>query len=259
MSDEVRSNTDIPSSRRSWEILPHAILVVLMLFLLFLHSSPTAQNDSASQWNLLYLKIRDRVILKEEAQIRLKILETQLRDLYSGIGKRTGDEGLSFPLEGYTFHSIGGKNGSGYQVQSYDFFDGNDHKGHPGHDIFILDKNQDSLDDRTGKPVNVLAASSGMVVSTSADWRPPSPIRGGNFIWIFDPVKDRYYYYAHLNRVAVTIGEIIANGHLLGTVGRTGLNAYPARSPTHLHFTVHQTVNGYPRPINVYKELLRNR
>jgi murein DD-endopeptidase MepM/ murein hydrolase activator NlpD len=230
----------------------------IMVFALFFFSDfLCAQGDPASEWNLLYGRIRDRLISKNEARAQLSILEAQLRNDYSRQTKAGHDEGPAFPLEGHTVRSVGGKDGSGYQVQGYDFFDGNDHRGHPGHDIFILDRNQDSLDDKTGKPVTVVSVSSGIVVATNTNWEPSSPIRGGNYIWVFDPAGGRYFYYAHMEKIFVTVGQIISKGHRIGTVGRTGLNAYPKRSPTHLHFTVHQSAEGYPRPINTYKELLK--
>jgi murein DD-endopeptidase MepM/ murein hydrolase activator NlpD len=178
-----------------------------------------------------------------------------LKDFYRRTTTRERDDRLCFPLKGYGPSAIGGKEGSGYQVQGYDFFDGNQHQGHPGHDIFIHDKNQDGLDDGTGKPVAVVAAASGIVVTLHLHWEPSSPIRGGNYLWIFDPIKNRYYYYAHLNEIFVKVGQVVSNGESLGTVGRTGVKAYPKRSPTHLHFTVHQSMDGYPKPINPYTEL----
>ena len=228
-------------------------IIVLALFCL---SNPlSAQGDPAAEWDILYTKIRDRRISKEEARTKLSLLEAQLRNDYSKQMEGAHDEGVAFPLEGHTARSIGGRDGSGYQIKGYDFFDGNDHKGHPGHDIFILDRNQDSLDDKTGKPVTVISVSSGIVVSTNTNWEPSSSIRGGDYIWIFDPAADRYFYYAHMEKIFVTVGQVISKGTRIGTLGRSGLNAYPKRSPTHLHFTVHHSVNGYPRPINTYKEL----
>ena len=229
-------------------------MLFLILFPLPLLSS---QIDPASEWHLLYIKIRDRLIPKEEALSKLKELEGLLKNYYlKNFGKEL-DNRLCFPLKGYSFHFIGGKGGSGYEPKGYDFFDGNDHGGHPGHDIFIRDKNQDGLDDITGKPVEVLSVSPGMVVSVNADWKPSSPLRGGNYIWIYEPIKSRYYYYAHLNNISVRIGQIVPKGYCLGTVGRTGVNAYPKRSATHLHFVVHQSINGYPKPINSYTELIK--
>jgi peptidoglycan LD-endopeptidase LytH len=234
-----------------------------ILFLSLLHLLVTSaslcwsQSDPAAEWNLLYPKIRDRVIPKSEAQDQLRGLETSLKGQYAKNSFPPQEDRLCFPLKGYDFRSIGGKNGSGYQVEGYDFFDGGQHKGHPGHDIFIRDKNQDSLDDTTGRPVGVIAVSPGVVVSVHFKWEPSSVIRGGNYIWIYDPVRGRYYYYAHLNQISVRVRQIVSRGEYLGTVGRTGLNAYPKRSPTHLHFTAHESIEGHPRPVNPYKELTR--
>ncbi len=236
------------------------MLVTLLISILFLISISTpalSQIDPASEWHLLYIKIRDRLITNEEALSKLKELEVLLKDFYLKNSEKELDDRLCFPLKGYSFHFIGGKGGSGYQPQGYDFFDGNDHRGHPGHDIFIRDKNQDGLDDRTGKPVEVISASPGMVVSVNFDWKPSSPLRGGNYIWIYEPIKSRYYYYAHLNEIFVRVGQIVSKGDRLGTVGRTGVKAYPKQSPTHLHFVVHESIIGYPKPINPYTELVR--
>jgi len=233
------------------------ILFVSTFSLFFPSESISSQIDPASEWHLLYIKIRDRLIQKGEALSKLKELEALLKEFYLKNSEKELDERLCFPLKGYSFHFIGGKGGNGYQPQGYDFFDGNDHKGHPGHDIFIRDKNQDGLDDVTGEPVKVLSASPGIVVSINLDWKPSSPLRGGNYIWIFEPIKSRYYYYAHLNEVFVKVGQIVSKGDRLGTVGRTGVNAYPKKSPTHLHFVVHESINGYPKPINPYTELIQ--
>ncbi len=217
-----------------------------------------SEVDPASEWNLLYPNIRDQRISKKEAQEKLKTLEVSLKLIYSRAGKLEQDDRLCFPLKGYGPSAIGGKEGSGYQASGYDFFDGDQHRGHPSHDIFIRDKNQDGLDDRTGRPVEVLAAASGIVVSINLSWEPSSSIRGGNYIWIFEPIKSRYYYYAHLDEIFVRVGQVVSKGERLGTVGRTGAKAYPKRSPTHLHFTVHQSKDGYPRPINPFKELVKS-
>ncbi len=241
---------------KSQNLILYALCAMLFL-ILFPLPLLSSQIDPASEWHLLYIKIRDRLIPKEEALSKLKELEALLKEFYLKNSKKELDENLCFPLKGYSSHFIGGKGGSGYQPQGYDFFDGNDHRGHPGHDIFIRDKNQDGLDDTTGKPVEVISASSGIMVSVNLDWKPSNPLRGGNYIWIYEPIKNRYFYYAHLDKIFVKVGQIISKGDRLGTVGRTGVNAHPKRSPTHLHFVVHQSVDGYPKPINPYIDLVK--
>jgi murein DD-endopeptidase MepM/ murein hydrolase activator NlpD len=225
----------------------------------FFHGVPasSSKTDPASEWNLLYSKIRDRLISKEEAREKLKDLESSLKDSYLKTKNRESDPRLCFPLRKYGPSSIGGKGGNGYQTHGYDFFDGNRHEGHPGHDIFIRDKNQDGLDDITMKSVEVISSSPGMVVSVNLHWEPSSPVRGGNYIWIFEPIRSRYYYYAHLHEIFVRVGRVVSKGERLGTVGRTGVRAYSRKSPTHLHFTVHQSKDGYPKPINPYLELIK--
>jgi len=248
----------IPHSaiRLALEPFPIAVLIITMS-LFCLPSFLPSKIDPTLEWHLLNIKIRDQLITKQEALVKLRELETLLKDLYPRSGKEKSDGPLSFPLKSYGSRTIGGKEGGRYQIQGYDFFDGNRHKGHPGHDIFIRDKNQDGLDDGTGKPVEVISASSGIVVSANLNWEPSSSIRGGNYIWIYEPIKSRYYYYAHLNEIFVNVGQIVSKGDRLGTVGRTGVKAYPKRSPTHLHFVVHQSIEGHPKPINPYLELIK--
>jgi murein DD-endopeptidase MepM/ murein hydrolase activator NlpD len=231
------------------------LIVTLVLFGTF--SPGLCQEDPAAGWHLLYLKIRDSEISKEDALTKLKSLGPLLKDHYIRSWNRKSEHRFGFPLKGYGPSAIGGKGGSGYQIEGYDFFDGNRHKGHPGHDIFIRDKNQDGLDDITGGPIEVISVVSGMIVSINLNWEPSSPIRGGNYIWVYDPIKSQYYYYAHLNEIFVSVGQIVSRADRLGTLGRTGVKAYPKRSPTHLHFVVHHSVARYPKPINPYSELIR--
>jgi peptidoglycan LD-endopeptidase LytH len=74
---------------------------------------------------------------------------------------------------------------------------------------------------------------------------------GGTVAWVLGPGGDRHYY-AHLNSVAdVKIGQRIAPGDVLGTVGTTG-NA--RGTPPHLHYGVYRrgegAINPFPLLIN---------
>jgi murein DD-endopeptidase MepM/ murein hydrolase activator NlpD len=58
--------------------------------------------------------------------------------------------------------------------------------------------------------------------------------RGGNYVWIITR-RQIFSYYAHLQTITAQPGERVTGGQPIATLGRTGTNAYPERSPTHLH------------------------
>ncbi len=226
--------------------------LAIILFSSALH----AQSNVCDQFNELNTQIRDGLISRDDAVNKVRELLPKIKDYFSqNGGTETTDKDWIFPLKSYTSASIGGINGSGYQPKGFDYFDGNKHGGHPAHDIFILDKNQDNLDDYTKEPVNVLSVSNGVVIACEHDWDPSSDLRGGKYIYIYDPAYDGIFYYAHNSEIFVKPGDIVKAGDVIAHVGRTGLNAYKKRSPTHLHLMFMQVEDGYPKPKNIYNEL----
>ncbi|MCB0832249.1 MAG: M23 family metallopeptidase [Bacteroidetes bacterium] len=224
---------------------------MLLLYLLGLWNCQEPFHIRLCQeWNDTYRGIQYRTVDRREAGKMLRLLTRQLKELIPA----PEDTSLYFPLEGYDISSVGG-NGSGYIERQYNFSHGNVHRGHPAHDIFIHDTNQDMVDDRTGKPAHVLAMAGGIVVAAKTDWAKNDSLRGGNYIMIYDPLRDRYYYYAHNNTVLVKIGDIVPPGFRIATVGRSGRNASPARSSTHVHVMVIQLTDDRGKPINYYEEL----
>jgi murein DD-endopeptidase MepM/ murein hydrolase activator NlpD len=210
------------------------------------------------EFNRLYAAIRDQKIARASAEEQVRALLPQIREYFRGRrATPTPPDAWRFPVEGYDASSIGGKNGSGYVADGYDYFDGYKSHGHPGHDIFIRDRNRDELDDETGKPVNVISISTGVVVAYSPDWNKDSQLRGGRYLYIYDPAADGVFYYAHNRSLAVKPGDIVAAGQVIATVGRSGHNASAPRSPTHLHVMFLSTADGYPRPRDIYQDLLR--
>lgn len=162
-----------------------------------------------------------------------------------------------FPLTGYDARAIGPGRRHGYSARGYDFFSGNRHGGHPSFDIFIHDRNQDGLDDRNGQAVNVVSLTGGIVVAQEREWTPGSRLRGGRYLWVYDPTNDLLVYYAHNAELVVGLGDIVKPGELLATVGRSGYNAAKRRSPTHLHLTVVRFQGGRVLPVDVYQDLRR--
>jgi murein DD-endopeptidase MepM/ murein hydrolase activator NlpD len=222
----------------------------------FLSSVSVCQDNPCVQFNEINTKIRDGLISKDDALIQVRDLLNRIRTYYVKINGNTNAVDWTFPLEGYNSSAIGGKNGSGYILQGFDYFDGNRHSGHPAHDIFIHDKDQDCLDDFTGKPVNVLSVSNGIVIACEHDWDANSDLRGGKYIYIYDYASDGIFYYAHNSEIFVNTGDLVKAGNVIAHVGRTGLNAYKKRSPTHLHLMYMTIEDGYPKPKNIYNELL---
>jgi murein DD-endopeptidase MepM/ murein hydrolase activator NlpD len=215
--------------------------------------------DPCVAFDRLYARIRDQQVDRASALVRVRELLPQIREeFYARGGKDSSPAESRFPLEGHGAESIGGKNGSGYRPAGYDWFDGRNSKGHPGHDIFIHDRNQDELDDRTGQPVDVLSIASGIVVAYSPEWNPASGLRGGRYVYVYSPAQGGIYYYAHARSVAVKPGDIVHPGQAIATVGRSGRNAAMPRSPTHLHVMFLAVGgDGYPRPRDIYADLIR--
>ena len=203
--------------------------------------------------------VRDNKIDKEQTLATLQDIFPELQAVYNRLKPDCEKkETWIFPVENYTAESIGGMQGEGYLPNGYDYFDGNKHGGHAAQDIFILDKNQDCRDDRTGKFVNIRSATDGIVVALEKDWESGSQLRGGKYIYVYDPTDNALFYYAHNHEVLVFVGQVIHAGETISTVGRTGLNANKQRSPTHLHFMKLVLDNEfYPKPVNTYQKLLQ--
>ncbi|MDD5492566.1 MAG: M23 family metallopeptidase, partial [bacterium] len=209
------------------------------------------------------LAVRDGQIDKTAARKVLPVImaqvETQARRYSFAYGQN-----WIFPVQGSGVNDIAGNNGDLYQpdivygvspVKGYDFFDGNKHGGHPAHDIFIRDVDQDCLDDRTHKPVPAVAMVDCLVLGTHTGWQNGSAIRSGNAVWLYNPNMQMIFYYAHLDKVMVKPGQLLKAGEVIGTVGRTGLLAEQKTSPTHLHLMVLQYQENGFKPYNYYANL----
>jgi peptidoglycan LD-endopeptidase LytH len=217
-----------------------------------------AADDSTAAFDRLYAQIRDQKIDRTATAERTRELLPRIKDdFYVRGGRDTAAGAQRFPVEGYGAESIGGSNGSGYNAKGYDWFDGYRSKGHPGHDIFIHDRNQDSLDDRTGQPVNVVSISNGIVVACAPDWDAGSTLRGGRYIYVFSPSDNGLFYYAHARSVLVRPGDVVTAGQPIATVGRSGRNAAEPRSTTHLHVMFLSVAEGAPVPTDIYPLLRR--
>jgi murein DD-endopeptidase MepM/ murein hydrolase activator NlpD len=237
-------------------------VLCIAMFLKCYNPAPNMpEQDVCADYNALNTKIRDGLISKKDGLKGIQELIPLIKNYYYEHGSRDYQKAAwTFPLQGYGPKAIGGKNGEGYITSGYDFFDGNKHGGHPAHDIFINDRNQDCLDDKTQKSVNVLSVTDGIVVAAATQWDTTSNLRGGKYIYIYQPLTNCFFYYAHNSEILVHLCDIVKPGQVIAKVGRTGLNAFKKRSPTHLHF-MQLTLDslGHPQPCNPYKDLLTTR
>ncbi|MBW8886741.1 MAG: M23 family metallopeptidase [Fibrobacteres bacterium] len=237
----------------------------------FAEASPViAAGPPLKEWDRFEKSVRDQTLPKDSLRALFPPLYRALRgssppNIEGGFPPGpAGDSPWVFPVQGYSLASVG-KGGfrpairyGGSPIQGYDFFDGNRHGGHPAYDIFIRDKDRDCRDDLTGAKVPVLAPTRLLVLSTENEWRPGSGLRGGKYLWALSVDADLLLYFAHLDSLIANPGDTVAAGGRLGMVGRTGTNAYPARSPTHLHFMVLKVGNGVPEPFDYYRLLPRS-
>lgn len=213
---------------------------------------PDPAVEICRQWNALYEKIQYGAVDRREAGRILRQMTGLLRRQISV----PQDSNVYFPLENYDLDAVGG-GGSGYAESNYNFLHGNVHRGHPAHDIFIHDENEDGLDDHTRQPVHVLAMADGIVVALKNNWTEEDTLRGGNYLMIYNPNLQRFYYYAHNDSILVRLGGIVNAGSRIATVGRTGKNAFPKRSPSHLHLMVLKITEEKTKPFNFYPELVK--
>ncbi|MBI5646165.1 MAG: M23 family metallopeptidase [Ignavibacteriae bacterium] len=255
----------IPLPRNGPPLQRHRGILFAAVLIGFTTATVSAQTpESIADIDRVFRDIYELRASRKDAAARMKAVAAFLkRHAVAMTSTAAPRSSWVFPLRGYGPAAIGGKNGEGYRAAaSYDFFDGNSHGGHPAHDVFIRDRDYDDKDDRTKQPVEVLSITSGVVVCINREWTPDSmdskrrqSIRGGKYVWVYDPGSDGLMYYAHLREVSCVIGQFVGPGDLLGTVGRTGKNAFPHRSPTHLHLMFLAMNNGHPRPEDIFADL----
>jgi peptidoglycan LD-endopeptidase LytH len=206
----------------------------------------------ANTFRQIQMDIRVCAITPDSARLAFQTVMRDIKTLYRKDSCKTIDSThFVYPIRCYLpSESIGGR-GLGFSSEGFDLFDMEAKGSHPAHDLFVHDKNQDNIDDRTWKPIDVLAFTSGVVLATETGWRHDSELRGGNWIWIYDPCLDGLFYYAHNNIVNVQPGQWVNAGDKISEMGRTGFNAYKKRSPTHLHLMfLKLNSNDLPEPVN---------
>ena len=237
-------------------------ILVYLAIILFTRTGPAAAGP-IENWRTFEVAVRDGNIPKKEAALKLAAL-------VPGLSSYAEDVTLSgstwaFPLEGYESRAVSkqdfkpGTVYGPYGTKGYDFFDGNRHGGHPAHDIFIHDRNRNCLDDGTGLQVKAVAMEDCVVLSVNTGWKKGGLLRGGNYVWLYNPKDNKFFYYAHLNEIYVKAGDKLKAGQALGTVGRSGRLARLKTSPTHVHLMVLEYKGGKLLLFDYYDKIKTSR
>jgi peptidoglycan LD-endopeptidase LytH len=125
---------------------------------------------------------------------------------------------LAFPVRGVNARAVGSSFGSARD---------SGRRRHEGIDIFAP------------RRTPVVAAADGWIT------RQTTNRLGGKVVWLWAPSRRVSLYYAHLDEQAVTPGERVTAGEIIGYVGNTG-NA--RGTPPHLHFGVYAALAGAVDP-----------
>ena len=120
----------------------------------------------------------------------------------------------------------------------------------------------DAIDIYVGYGSSIYAANNGVVYRVGTGCYAGNlscNSRQGNFVVINHNAGGYYTIYMHMNDVNVSVGQTVARGQKIGTMGNTG-NVYPVPSSynpyggTHLHFSVRigSAYGSHINPLNLY-------
>lgn len=229
------------------------IKIIFTLLLLFTAETYTQVQTVFDMWHKTDQLIRDRKIDKDEAielikgYVPLAIQEFKTRDIPT-----TKRADWVFPMSGWTVCSYREK-GKDYRDEGFDYFQGGEFKGHPAHDIFILDKDSNGVEDSAGTKIYATAMVTGIVISTYTTWFKGDYLRSGNYVKLFDPESKAIFYYSHLDSVFVNPGQLVTAGEPIAYVGRTGRKAIKGK--THVHIAYYKIEEGEPVPYDIIEDL----
>jgi hypothetical protein len=228
-----------------------------MALALLLAPPPSAVADLLSRWDSLEKGVRDGTRGKDEARAELTALLPLMRQRFP-----IEETPWVLPAEGGSIRWIGGKRGEGFHPATprpaYSWYDGNRHGGHPGHDVFIPDRDGNCRDDRTRQPFFAVTMQPMAVLSVNEEWKPGEP-RGGKYVWAYNASLDMFFYYAHLDTILVKPGDVLRPGGRLGTIGRTGFRKGAERKACHIHLMVLRAAQGNMVPYDFFPSLLTAR
>jgi murein DD-endopeptidase MepM/ murein hydrolase activator NlpD len=203
------------------------------------------QAEACRQWEELEQKVWDGKADRKEAHAKFKELwpRVTIDDLPSP------KEGLwqwVFPMPGYGADDWSGQS---YSPEEFKFADGPAAVGHPAINIYAHDRGRKGWDDRNAKPMVIVSATDGVVVSARKFWTEADPNPLGVYVCVLSQEEKRFFYYAHLSKLKVGLGQLVKKGQVLGWLGRTGTDVLKKNLGTHLRFEIHSFDDGLFYPV----------
>lgn len=191
------------------------------------------QREACRLWEEVEQAVWDGRIERKEAQAKFKDLWPQItiKDL-----PQPKDWQWIFPLPGSDASNWSSQS---YHADSFRFYDGPQHKGYPAIAIFAWDHDRNSLDDRTGKPIPVVSAADGVVVSARKFWAEGEANPLGVYVCVLNLEEQRFFYYAGMSKLKVGVAQVVSKGQVLGWLGRTAARVRGRNLGTQLRFEVH--------------------
>jgi murein DD-endopeptidase MepM/ murein hydrolase activator NlpD len=202
--------------------------------------APEPQLEAVRLWGELEHKVRDGAVTAKEARAEFRRLWPLVR-LDEVPAPRPGRWQWVFPVPGSGFRDTAKKS---YRGAGYSYYDGPQRRAHPAIDIFVRDRDHDGLDDRNKKPIAVVSCMDGVVVSTQPFWKPEDSNPDGVYACILDQEDGRFFIYARLSKLKVSVGQLVQKGQVIGWVGRSGRDVVKTNMRTHLHLQVHDFADG---------------
>ncbi len=231
-------------------------LIIFVLSIIFLQVISISQELTVfDRWHKTDLLIRDRKIDIDDARDSIaNFVKLGIQDFKSRNVPGTTRSNWVFPMFGFTWCAYR-TDGKDYKDEDFDYFQGGEFHGHPAHDIFILDKDTNCIEDSTGNEVYATAMVTGIVLSKYDTWFRADYLRSGNYVKLFDPESRAIFYYSHLDSVFVNVGQLVKAGEPIGYVGRTGRKAIKGK--THIHIAYYKIDDGQPIPEDIIEDLYK--
>lgn len=196
-----------------------------------------------------------KLTVDEAKKIFFKEIKSAAEIYWQKGGKKYTKKKWIFPVEGYNTKTCKLNKWDFMYKKKYNYFSTEISGDHPAFDLFIRDTNNDTKDDKTNNPVNILSVTGGIVIACVTDWSLEFNSSGGNNILIYDPYYNSIFYYAHNDKIFIKPGDIVKPGQVIATMGRTGKKAFLPGSPTHLHISYLKVKKNDLVPVNIYRNL----